>query len=222
MIISCRFILGLFNHNSIRGVISVAKILKFDPWILLYITLPGIFCFVIVEILSPCSGRVLNRDSGNIDLSSNLIMPLAIIMLLVMAVCALVHREYDIRDPWDDLLEEDFWEKATPLYFCGNCGALFDDRRYFCESCGSSVGYYNNSMPFLWIFSLGDLLMYCISPGFRGGRMNIAGVYLMALGQYGPLAIFYLYRMHKQIKQNRQTRPVIQKSRSILDKFLGV
>ena len=187
-------------------MISVAKILKFNPWILVIVTLSGFFCIVIVEILSAYNEHELNRNLGNVDVSSNLIMPLAVIMLLVMGVCSLMYREYEVKEPCDDLLEDDFWEKATPLYFCGNCGSLFDDRRYFCESCGSSVGYYNNTMPFLWIFSLGDLLMYCVSPGFRGGRMNIAGVYLMTLGQYGPMAFFYLYRMHKQIKQNRQTQ----------------
>src|SRR6478609_6375269 len=55
--------------------------------------------------------------------------------------------------------------EATPL--CHRCLSPHDELVNFCPVCGATVGQYTNLLPYLYIFSIGDLLRVGTRTPFR-------------------------------------------------------
>ena len=58
-------------------------------------------------------------------------------------------------DPWDETVAAAI-QNAPPL--CHKCLVPQDHDGWFCPNCGTSTGPYNNCLPNVWMFALGETL----------------------------------------------------------------
>src|SRR5258708_33321196 len=69
-------------------------------------------------------------------------------------------------DPWANEIEEEVnREEAVPL--CHRCLAPQTHNGWFCPECGTTVGPYCNYLPYIYIFSQGELLRIGVTERIR-------------------------------------------------------
>lgn len=111
------------------------------------------------------------------------------------------------HDPWPDELTEALQSpEAVPV--CRNCLVPQTHTGWFCPECGTSVGPYNNLMPFIYIYSIGEAVRSGVGPETRFTPFRTVGYILLGLVEYNffcPLYFFRLYRNFKRLKSNAQT-----------------
>jgi hypothetical protein len=84
-------------------------------------------------------------------------------------------------DPWDAETEQKLSETETPE-ICPHCSTPQQSCAWFCENCGRAVGPYNNLMPYVQIFSQGEVLRNGTSGQFRKRPLILTGFFLIGLG----------------------------------------
>ena len=105
-------------------------------------------------------------------------------------------------EPWGAEVEASLQsEDATPI--CHRCLTPHSNVAWFCEHCGSAVGTYNNLMPFVYVFSQGEVLRNGVTDKFRTSPFLIAGYLLYSLAShaiFAPLFWFFFFRNLKRLK----------------------
>ena len=89
---------------------------------------------------------------------------------------------------------------------------------WFCPVCGAAVGQYNNMLPYVYIFSLGEGLRTGVGPEAHFARFRTVSYIAVGLTEYGvfaPLYFFRLYRNHRRL-QARQ-REALNESRNSIE-----
>ena len=95
-------------------------------------------------------------------------------------------------DPWDAETGRKVAEPETKE-ICPHCLAEQAPAAWFCPVCGRAVGPYNNMMPFVQIFSEGEVFRNGTSGRLRRSPLIIAGYILVALVMFsGSLVFFFL------------------------------
>jgi len=99
-------------------------------------------------------------------------------------------------DPWDSDTEKQIEaDDAVPI--CRHCLAPQNHSGWFCPECGATVGPYCNYMPYLYIFSQGEVLRAGTTEHLRRSALIVAGYLLMSLGSFAvvaPIYWFFLFR----------------------------
>lgn len=97
-------------------------------------------------------------------------------------------------DPWtaeaDEAVRSD---EALPL--CPRCLTPQEGTDWFCPKCGASVGPYNNLMPYVNTFSLGEVARAGVGNEVRRTWFTVVGYFLFAIGANLVLSPFYLIRL---------------------------
>jgi hypothetical protein len=62
-------------------------------------------------------------------------------------------------------------------------------------------------MPYIWIFSLGEVLLSGVSPRAQYTILTIPGYVLVALGEFGPFGLIYLARVFWNMRRLENERP---------------
>ena len=75
---------------------------------------------------------------------------------------------------------------------CHRCMRPCAHARWFCPDCGTSIGPYNNILPFIRIFSIGEVLRSGVAPTARYTALTVPGYILVGL-QWGGLIFAPLY-----------------------------
>jgi len=106
-------------------------------------------------------------------------------------------REAPLRpDPWEPEIDEGLRQpEAQPV--CHRCFTPQPPGQWFCEHCGSAVGPYNNLMPYVNVFSQGEVFRNGVTDRVRIGPLTVAGYFLASLQSYvvfPPLYWFFLLR----------------------------
>ncbi len=82
---------------------------------------------------------------------------LAVLVIAIYRIIGWVMEAPRTADPWgpeiDELLDR---EETLPL--CDNCLAPQEHNGWFCPECGCTVGPYCNYLPYVYLFSQGELL----------------------------------------------------------------
>ncbi|MDE3065984.1 MAG: hypothetical protein KGJ60_00390 [Verrucomicrobiota bacterium] len=111
-------------------------------------------------------------------------------------------------DPWDANLERKLHEPDA-VEVCHHC---FDPRTtdgWFCEHCGSAVGSYNNLMPFVCLFSEGEVLRNGVEGKLRASPLVIAGYLLISLSAYTFFApIYWIFFFRNLIRPKRPAEEI--------------
>ena len=86
-------------------------------------------------------------------------------------------------DPWDAEVEKKINEPETPE-ICPHCSAPQPSTAWFCQQCGRAVGPYNNMMPFVQVFSEGEVFRNGASPHLRKRPFILLGYFLIIVGTF--------------------------------------
>ena len=96
-------------------------------------------------------------------------------------------------NPWPEELDAAVEERDSKM-ICPRCSTPQSDRAWFCPKCGAAVGPYNNTMPFLTIFSMGEMLRAGTGSQLKKSPLVFVGFLSVGLTQYLLFAPFFLYR----------------------------
>ena len=102
-------------------------------------------------------------------------------------------REAPLKpDPWDTTVEQLIQKPETPEA-CPHCSTPQSPGAWFCPQCGRAVGPYNNLMPYVQVFSEGEVFRNGASGRFRRRPLILIGYFLISLGMFSVLApIFWI------------------------------
>ncbi|MGD0813908.1 MAG: hypothetical protein ABSA83_09910 [Verrucomicrobiota bacterium] len=83
-------------------------------------------------------------------------------------------------DPWDKEIEQALHEPEA-VEVCHRCFDPVAAGSWFCEHCGCAVGPYNNLMPYIDVFSEGEVLRNGGNDKLRQNALVIAGYLFLSL-----------------------------------------
>ena len=110
-------------------------------------------------------------------------------------------------DPWDQETEKALHEPEA-VEVCHRCFDPVMRGAWFCKHCGCAVGPYNNLMPYLNVFSEGEILRNGINNKLRHDKLFVAGYLLFSLNLYvvfAPIYWVFLFRNLKQVDDRQQS-----------------
>jgi len=81
-------------------------------------------------------------------------------------------------DPWDAETAKKLSDPDTSQA-CHHCSTPLTTTAWFCPHCGSAVGPYNNMMPYVMIFSEGEVYRNGLDQRFRNRSLVGAGYLLL-------------------------------------------
>ena len=105
-------------------------------------------------------------------------------------------------DPWDAEVEQKLQEPETQQV-CHRCLTPQEPDAWFCKNCGAAVGPYNNLMPFLNVFSEGEVLRNGTTGRFRNRPLVVIGYLLVTLGINPFFAPIYWFFLLSNLKNRR-------------------
>jgi hypothetical protein len=103
-------------------------------------------------------------------------------------------------DPWDAEVEQKLQEPETQEV-CHRCMTPQEPGAWFCKHCGAAVGPYNNLMPFLNVFSEGEVLRNSIRDRFRNRPLIVIGCSLIILNIFPLFAPIYWFSLLLNLKR---------------------
>jgi hypothetical protein len=95
-------------------------------------------------------------------------------------------------DPWDAEVEQKLHEPEAQEV-CHHCFDPQPSTAWFCARCGSAVGPYNNLMPYVHIFSEGEVFRNGTSGRFQNRPLILIGYFLISLGSFSFFAPIYWF-----------------------------
>ena len=86
-------------------------------------------------------------------------------------------------DPWSDEVQAAVCDESD-VPVCHRCLTEQEANTLFCPKCGTAVGEYNNILPWVQVFSEGEVLRNSLFDRLRVNIVTIAGffVFTIALG----------------------------------------
>ena len=97
-------------------------------------------------------------------------------------------------DPWDAEVEHQLSEPEA-VEVCPHCLTEQSPTAWFCMGCGRAIGPYNNLMPYVQIFSEGEVFRNGTSGQFRNRPLILIGYFLVTLGTYPLFAPIYWFSL---------------------------
>ena len=82
-------------------------------------------------------------------------------------------------DPWDAEVQQKLAEPET-LEICPHCSTPQSPTAWFCPNCGRAVGPYNNLMPYVQVFSEGEVLRNGTQDRLRKSPLIVIGYFLIS------------------------------------------
>jgi ribosomal protein L40E len=90
-------------------------------------------------------------------------------------------RDAPVRpDPWDAAVEQKLSDPEA-VEVCPHCLTEQPPTAWFCRHCGRAVGPYNNLMPFVQIFSEGEVFRNGTCDRLRNSPLILIGYFLLSL-----------------------------------------
>jgi hypothetical protein len=88
-----------------------------------------------------------------------------------------VRRSPVSPDPWDAQVDLNTNEAQE---ICPHCSTPQPPTAWFCEHCGRAVGPYNNLMPYLQVFSEGEVFRNGTNDRMRKSPLIVIGYFLIS------------------------------------------
>ena len=117
-------------------------------------------------------------------------------------------------DPWDTETEQKMSSSETPAA-CHRCSTPLKPDAWFCPHCNTAVGPYNNLMPYLYLFSEGEVMRNASSDRFRNRPLVLIGYGLLALAWFPPFAPFFWILQIKNFRNHQSVRPEPRENNSV-------
>jgi hypothetical protein len=128
--------------------------------------------------------------------------------LVILGICGLAIYRFVLwvmdapctTDPWGkETADAVNHEEAIPL--CHHCFTPQEHSGWFCPECGATVGPYCNYMPFIYIFSQGEVLRAGVTERIRRSKLIIIGFILFSLGMFAVAAPIYWFFLFKNLRR---------------------
>lgn len=103
-------------------------------------------------------------------------------------------------DPWDEQTAQTLNAEDT-AEVCHKCSQPHPSGQPFCENCGAAIGAYNNCMPYVYIFSEGEVLRTGVVGKFRVNALTIGGYLIYSLITYVIFAPIYWYLFFRNLRR---------------------
>jgi hypothetical protein len=103
-------------------------------------------------------------------------------------------------DPWDAEVGQKLSEPDA-VEVCPHCLAQQPPTAWFCTHCGKAVGPYNNLMPFLNVFSEGEVFRNGTTDRFRNRPLIVIGYMLLSLAAYSFFAPIFWFFLLSNLKR---------------------
>lgn len=105
-------------------------------------------------------------------------------------------------DPWD-VDTENKLSGPEAVQVCHRCITELPENSWFCPKCGSAVGPYNNLMPYVSIFSEGEVYRNGASGKMRPSALIITGYFLLSFsfGFFAPVYWIILFKNFRRMKK---------------------
>ena len=107
-------------------------------------------------------------------------------------------------DPWDKEIENAVHEPEA-VEICHRCFDPVLPGAWFCKRCGCAVGPYNNMMPYIIIFSQGEVLRNGINDKLPRNALVIFGYLLFSLSSYLVFAPIYWILFFRNLKRQKES-----------------
>jgi hypothetical protein len=104
-------------------------------------------------------------------------------------------------DPWGPEIETVIQDPDT-LALCHRCLTPHEHEAWFCPVCGTAVGKYNNYMPFVCLFSVGEVLRAGVTDYVRPSFLNIIWHLFFSFCNYLIFAPIYWYFFLRNVKDH--------------------
>jgi hypothetical protein len=111
-------------------------------------------------------------------------------------------------DPWDAEVDRRQLEEAPEA--CPHCSTPQAPNAWFCPHCGRAVGPYNNLMPYLQVFSEGEVLRNSADRRLHRRPMILVGYLLLGLA-FMPsflLPVYWLSVLRNWRRRNHLQQPI--------------
>lgn len=107
-------------------------------------------------------------------------------------------------DPWDKEIEIALHEPEA-VEVCHRCFDPVTPNSWFCRRCGCAVGPYNNLMPFILVFSQGEVLRNGVNDKLPRNAFIVAGYLLVSLCMYAIFAPIYWIFLFRHLKRQKES-----------------
>ena len=109
-------------------------------------------------------------------------------------------------DPWDEETERAVQEDNA-VQVCHRCLAPALPGQWFCEHCGCAVGPYNNWMPYVYLFSQGEILRNGVWDRLKPNFLTVMGYLLISLCSFAFAAPAYWFFLFRNFGRQRRGAP---------------
>jgi hypothetical protein len=117
-----------------------------------------------------------------------------------------------VPDPWDAEIEQGV-QHPEAVCVCHRCFTPVPSFGWFCEHCGCAVGPYNNLMPYVKVFSLGEVFRNGVGDKMRASPLTIGGYLLSSMSNYlvfAPVYWYFLFRNLTRIRREEAQQPPLE------------
>ena len=132
------------------------------------------------------------------------VIGLAILTILILwRLCVRAMEIPPSPDPWDKDIEKALHEPEA-VEVCHRCFEPVAPGSWFCGHCGSAVGAYNNLMPYLNVFSQGEVLRNGVNDKLPRNALIVAGYLFLSVDMYMIFAPIYWVFLFKNLTRQRE------------------
>ena len=126
--------------------------------------------------------------------------------LAVVLLCRWITRIHPKPDPWDTDMDVAVRQPdAVPI--CHKCMSPQSPTSWFCPECGTSVGPYNNCLPYIYIFSIGEVFTAGAWRNVPVNALTVIGFFLASVSEYMIFAPLYWIRLWRNLSRIRREAP---------------
>jgi len=130
--------------------------------------------------------------------SAALLIGLAIAGLVLWRLIVWIQTAPPSPDPWDGETEQRL-QQPEAVCVCHHCFTPCPPSGWFCDHCGCAVGPYNNLMPYVNVFSMGEVFRNGVADKMRVNLLTVGGYLLYSLSNYLVFAPAYWYFLFKNL-----------------------
>ena len=128
------------------------------------------------------------------------IVVLGLLALVVYRVVLWLMGTARTADPWSDEINKALdQDDAVPL--CNHCLTPQQHNGWFCPECGATVGPYCNYMPYVYIFSQGEVLRAGVTERLRLTPLIAIGYVFLSHCTFAVVAPVYWFFLFKNLRR---------------------
>ena len=120
----------------------------------------------------------------------------------VRAIARWIRSARPTPEPWGQEAQQTM-DPPEASEVCRHCSTPQEPSAWFCPYCGCAVGPYNNLMPYVSVFSQGEMLRAGVVDKMKPTPMIFIGYLLVSLSSYAIVAPVYWFFLLRNVLHGR-------------------